>query len=181
VPRVRPEPACIGILSEGRKLGLNGHDEESTLSIGQTPVSCSLSGHTGPHGSSSNGSGGMHRRILKVSPETDRHCDKWLAPATRPRVGTSSGLLLEFRARVSKPWENLLVRLTDRNKCTPSGCDLAGISPWFPRLDVGRLLGNMHRLRRRMYFRVSHPRGIDDAASRQDDSLSARREPASGR
>jgi hypothetical protein len=86
--------------------GRDGESRQSTEAIYLLPEHCRATQDPMAH---LRMGGGMHRRILRVGPETDRYCAEIARAGDKTAVGRSSGLLLEFRARVNKPWEDLLV------------------------------------------------------------------------
>lgn len=117
--------------------GRDGESRQSTEAIYLLPEHCRATQDPMAH---LRMGGGMHRRILRVGPETDRYCAEIARAGDKTAVGRSSGLLLEFRARVNKPWEDLLVSCRSE-LMHPSGL---GLWPWLvldPTILIGLLVG----------------------------------------
>jgi hypothetical protein len=92
-------------------LRLRGHDGASRLSIGETPVSRTLSGHTEPHGSCPDGRWSHHR--IEEGPQGNPHSQQssgWGAVSRTPPGREVYELVLGFRARLNRIEGNPLVK-----------------------------------------------------------------------
>lgn len=117
--------------------GRDGESRQSTEAIYLLPEHCRATQDPMAH---LRMGGGMHRRILRVGPETDRYCAEIARAGDKTAVGRSSGLLLEFRARVNKPWEDLLVSCRSE-LMHPSGLGLWAWLVLDPTILIGLLVG----------------------------------------